>query len=86
MKPLLLLLAMLLTACGHIEYQPLATIDHVDHSRGYRLQHVFHDQQDDDLFLVLLFSGGGSRAAAFGYGVLEVLGAVYNSLIAAARP
>ena len=35
MKPLLLLLAMLLTACGHIEYQPLATIDHVDHSRGY---------------------------------------------------
>lgn len=75
MKPLLLLLAMLLTACGHIEYQPLATIDHVDHSRGYRLQHVFHDQQDDDLFLVLLFSGGGSRAAAFGYGVLEVLAA-----------
>lgn len=75
MKPLLLLLAMLLTACGHIEYQPLATIDHVAHSRGYRLQHVFHDQQDDDLFLVLLFSGGGSRAAAFGYGVLEVLAA-----------
>ena len=75
MKPLLLLLACLLTACGHIEYQPLATIDHVDHSRGYRLQHVFHDQQDDDLFLVLLFSGGGTRAAAFGYGVL---GRVYN--------
>ena len=75
MKPLLLLLAMLLTACGHIEYQPLTTIDHVDHSRGYRLQHVFHDQQDDDLFLVLLFSGGGTRAAAFGYGVLEVLAA-----------
>jgi len=75
MKPLLLLLAMLLTACGHIEYQPLATIDRVDHSRGYRLQHVFHDQQDDDLFLVLLFSGGGTRAAAFGYGVLEVLAA-----------
>ena len=73
MKPLLLLLACLLTACGHIEYQPLVTIDHVDHSRGYRLQHVFHDQQDDDLFLVLLFSGGGTRAAAFGYGVLEVL-------------
>lgn len=75
MKPLLLLLAMLLTACGHIEYQPLATIDRVDHSRGYRLQHVFHEQQDDDLFLVLLFSGGGTRAAAFGYGVLEVLAA-----------
>ena len=74
-KPLLLLFALLLAACGHIEYQPLATIDHVDHSRGYRLQHVFHDQQDDDLFLVLLFSGGGTRAAAFGYGVLEVLAA-----------
>ena len=75
MKPLLLLLSLLLAACGHIEYQPLATIDRVDHARGYRLQHVFHDQQDDDLFLVLLFSGGGTRAAAFGYGVLEVLAA-----------
>ena len=75
MKPLLLLLSLLLAACGHIEYQPLATIDRVNHARGYRLQHVFHEQQDDDLFLVLLFSGGGSRAAAFGYGVLEVLAA-----------
>ena len=74
-KPFLLLLAMLLAACGHIEYQPLATIDRVNHARGYRLQHVFHEQQDDDLFLVLLFSGGGTRAAAFGYGVLEVLAA-----------
>ena len=74
-KPLLLLFALLLAACGHIEYQPLATIDRVNHARGYRLQHVFHEQQDDDLFLVLLFSGGGTRAAAFGYGVLEVLAA-----------
>ena len=30
---------------------------------------------DDGLLLVLLFSGGGTRAAAFGYGVLETLAA-----------
>ena len=50
MKPLLLLLAMLLTACGHIEYQPLATIDHVDHSRGDRLQPVFHTNRTTTSF------------------------------------
>lgn len=70
-----LLLACLLTACGSVQYQPLATIDHIDHSRGYRLQNLFQNNQDDDLLLVLLISGGGSRAAAFGYGVLEVLAA-----------
>ena len=70
-----LLLTCLLTACGSVQYQPLATIDHIDHSRGYRLQNLFQNNQDDDLLLVLLISGGGSRAAAFGYGVLEVLAA-----------
>ena len=71
------LLTLLLTACGSVQYQPLATIDHIDRERGYRLEQVFRDhrQDDDDLLFILLLSGGGSRAAALGYGVLEELAA-----------
>ena len=71
------LFAFLLTACGSVQYQPLATIDHIDRERGYRLEQVFRDhrQDDDDLLFILLISGGGSRAAALGYGVLEELAA-----------
>jgi NTE family protein len=32
-----------------------------------------HDSRSDDLLLILTFSGGGTRAAAFAYGVLQTL-------------
>jgi|MudIll2142460700_1097286.scaffolds.fasta_scaffold48249_2 NTE family protein len=40
---------------------------------GYRLAEVTRPGQSDDLLLVLAISGGGTRAAALGYGVLEEL-------------
>src|SRR4249919_440823 len=40
---------------------------------GYRLAEVTRPDQSDDLFVVLAMSGGGTRAAALGYGVLEEL-------------
>jgi len=40
---------------------------------GYRLAEVARPGQSDDLFVVLAISGGGTRAAALGYGVLEEL-------------
>ena len=40
---------------------------------GYRLSEVTHPGQSDDLLVVLAISGGGMRAAALGYGVLEEL-------------
>jgi len=40
---------------------------------GYRLAEATRPGQSDDLLVVLAISGGGTRAAALGYGVLEEL-------------
>jgi NTE family protein len=40
---------------------------------GYRLAEQGHSGKSDDLLVVLAMSGGGTRAAALGYGVLEEL-------------
>jgi NTE family protein len=40
---------------------------------GYRLAEVTRPGQSDDLLVVLAISGGGTRAAALGYGALEEL-------------
>ena len=70
-----LLLPLLLGACSALQYQPLRSIDHINPEEGYRLQtaaqHKYMANKDDDVLMILMFSGGGTRAAAFGYGVLE---------------
>jgi len=40
---------------------------------GYRIDEVTRSGQSDDLLVVLAISGGGTRAAALGYGILEEL-------------
>ncbi|MCF7521810.1 patatin-like phospholipase family protein [Neisseria sp. ZJ106] len=63
----------LLSACSAIRYQPLPTISKITPDQGYRLETAQKNRRQDDTFIVLMFSGGGTRAAALGYGVLEQL-------------
>jgi NTE family protein len=63
--------AALALGCAHWpENAPLAR--HDPHA-GYRLENVKRANQSEDLLVFLAFSGGGTRAAALSYGVLEEL-------------
>jgi NTE family protein len=50
-----------------------APLEHIDPNSGYRPQRVEADRDIEDVALLLSFSGGGTRAAALAYGVLEEL-------------
>jgi NTE family protein len=64
--------ALLLAAIGGCAHYPVnQTLSHVDPQAGYRGANVINPENDDRLLLLLGFSGGGTRAAAFSYGVLE---------------
>jgi len=68
---LLLILAPLLSGCAHYPVNaPLTTAKPA--AAGYRFENVVQTNADDTS-LVLAFSGGGTRAAALSYGVLEEL-------------
>lgn len=71
--PLKPLLAMLVSGCAS---RPVNDrIDQVDPNSGYWPQLLMSARENNDpsTFLVLSFSGGGTRAAALSYGVLEEL-------------
>lgn len=65
------LAALLLAACA--SYPPNAQLAKYDRSYGYRFTNVAATPQQDETFLILTFSGGGTRAAALAYGVLQEL-------------
>lgn len=64
-----------LSSCALVQYQPTQTINKVDLNSGYRLQKAFDNKRtsNDDMLVILMLSGGGTRAAALGYGVMEQL-------------
>ena len=72
-KPLfpVLALGLLLGACATRPVNP--PITQADASTGYRLEVRQAQVKNKDNLIVLAFSGGGTRAAAFSYGVLEFL-------------
>ena len=47
-----------------------------DATIGYRYRNVRPDPAEEELFVILAFSGGGTRAAAFSYGLLEGLAGI----------
>jgi len=64
-----IILVIAISGCAHYTInQPLRQ---VDLEAGYRGRNLIDPEKDDQLLLLLTFSGGGTRAAAFSYGVLE---------------
>ncbi|MDH3445812.1 MAG: patatin-like phospholipase family protein [Deltaproteobacteria bacterium] len=73
-----LTLAALLAACSPTLVN--GKLETFDQDAGYRYGKLSGDGNSDDLFVILAFSGGGTRAAAFSFGVMEGLrDAVYNA-------
>ena len=60
-----------MTGCAH--YPVNEPLTQIDPAKGYRAQYAGQPGQSQELVLYLTFSGGGTRAAAFSYGVLEEL-------------
>ncbi len=64
------LLCLFIVSCAH--WPPTPPLERAG-APGYRMDDVTRPGQSDDLMVVLAISGGGTRAAALGYGVLEEL-------------
>lgn len=73
-----LLIILFAAGCSHYPInQPLKTYDA---EKGYRLKNISSSGDSESLSLILTFSGGGMRAAAFSYGLLEELNRTKISL------
>lgn len=67
-----LLTALSLAGCATRPVNP--PITEINKTNGYKFEIVHAKAPDQENLVVLAFSGGGTRAAAFSYGVLEFLG------------
>ncbi len=65
------MVALLLVGCAARPSNP--PLARYDHSYGYRVSNWQAERGDSEFGLVVAMSGGGTRAAAFSYGILEEL-------------
>jgi len=73
LNPAYALLALSLLICGCASRPVNPPLEHADPSAGYRFTTRSQYLATNETLVVLAFSGGGTRAAAFSYGVLEFL-------------
>jgi NTE family protein len=62
---------LVLTAVGCAHYPVNHPLNQYDPGAGYCARNLIDSANEDQLLILLTFSGGGTRAAAFSYGVLE---------------
>lgn len=73
LRVVLVLLCVTIAAAGCAHYPVNQPLSHYDPESGYREAFMGVPGNSHELLLYLTFSGGGTRAAAFSYGVLEEL-------------
>jgi predicted acylesterase/phospholipase RssA len=71
LKCLFMVAAALCTGCSHYPANP--PLEAVSPTAGYRYQVVRQQPTNDKPFVIVAFSGGGTRAAAFSFGLMEEL-------------
>ena len=71
--PVVLVVATLVLWGGFAARPVNAPLAHYDVSGGLQFERLEHNRGDQQDLVVLAFSGGGTRAAAFSFGVLEAL-------------
>ncbi len=72
-KLCLLPLVLTVSACSTINPPSNKAITRIDVSQGYRASNVRMQKSRGDNLILLAFSGGGTRAAALSYGVMQEL-------------
>ena len=66
-------LSLILALTGCATYPANPRLAQYNPNSGYRYQNLKAPENSESLFVILTFSGGGTRAAALSYGVMEKL-------------
>ena len=70
----ILLIALVGTGCAHYPENP--PLSDLSQDKGYRYKNIRSEPASEKPFVILAFSGGGTRAAAFSFGLMEELNEV----------